>query len=312
MCLSPISCFADDSKTTEVTYSQKAKVSFIDEIESKTYEYEYELDSKMVEPSHSTSTDYTFDGWYLDDYKWNFEVDTVNDNMTLQARYIKNTSKDGNVTTGIENNNDNIKEAKLDVISKSEALIIVDSFDDLKQAINNGEDVIVFVDIEKPLDDTVFESLGITSDNAVILDINLYAQIVGNDSSKKQITDTNGYKTKVSITLTPEQASKIDISSNKEYFILRNHNGTIETISASMEEVDGNYVFTFETDKFSTYAIYSKDKKVNPIIPDYVVPNTGIIGLLTGNSSSSNIFRLVFIGLLACVFVIVDKKNKNK
>ena len=78
-----------------------------------------------------------------------------------------------------------------------------------------------------------------------------------------------------------------------------------------MKEVDGNYIFSFETDKFYTYAIYSKDKKVNPIIPSHIVPNTGIANLLTGNSSSSNIFRAMLIGLLVCIFVIVDKKNKN-
>ena len=31
--------------------------------------------------------EYSFDGWYLGDYEWNFEIDTVSEDMTLTAKW---------------------------------------------------------------------------------------------------------------------------------------------------------------------------------------------------------------------------------
>lgn len=190
----------------------------------------------------------------------------------------------GQITTGATNSNKNIKDVELKVITKSEAQTIVNTDStlvNLKQALNDGKNIIIYTEIEEPSDGSksAFVSMNIDETNAVILDINLYGEIVGEPDSKKQITDTNGYKTTVSITLTPEQASKINIANNKNYFILREHNGAIEKIPATLTtDVNGNYIFTFETDKFSAYAIYSENKPAPTpdSKPRYKVPNTGV------------------------------------
>lgn len=186
----------------------------------------------------------------------------------------------GQITTGATNSNTNIKDVELKAITKSQAQTIVDTDStlvSLKQALNDGKNIIIYTEIEEPSDGSklAFISMNIDETNAVILDINLYGEIVGEPDSKKQITDTNGYKTTVSITLTPEQASKINIANNKNYFILREHNGAIEKIPATLTtDVNGNYVFTFETDKFSAYAISSENKPTSN--PGYNPPKTGI------------------------------------
>lgn len=213
------------------------------------------------------------DGYYwsdktIDDLKFSFVV------------FPKDPTESGKITTGTLNSNTEVKDAGLKTITEDEAKTIVNTdpnLSNLKQAINNGKNIIIYTEVENPTNESkqAFTSMNIDETNAVILDINLYGEIKGEANSKKKITDTNGYKTTVSITLTPQQAQKINIANNKNYFILRQHAGQIEKIPATLTiDVNGNYVFTFETDKFSAYAIYSENKPAPK--PKYVVPNTGV------------------------------------
>ena len=213
------------------------------------------------------------DGYYwsdktIDDLKFSFVI------------FQKDPTESGKITTNVVNTNTEVKDAGLKTITEDEAKTIVNTdpnLSNLKQAINNGKNIIIYTEVENPTNESkqAFTSMNIDETNAVILDINLYGEIVGEANSKKKITDTNGYKTTVSITLTPEQTTKINIANNKNYFILRQHAGQIEKIPATLTiDVNGNYVFTFETDKFSTYAIYSENKPAPK--PKYVVPNTGV------------------------------------
>ena len=217
-----------------------------------------------------------------DGYVW---LDGTTDNLVYDFVILPSNPKpNGEITTGAVNTNTKVKDAELKAITKSEAQTIVNTDStlvNLKQALNDGKNIIIYTEIEEPSNGSksAFISMNIGETNAVILDINLYGEIVGEPDSKKQITDTNGYKTTVSITLTPEQASKINIANNKNYFILREHNGAIEKIPATLTtDVNGNYVFTFETDKFSAYAIYSENKPAPTpdSKPRYKVPNTGV------------------------------------
>lgn len=218
--------------------------------------------------------------------------------------------EDGDITTGVLNKNDDVEEAKLDSISVDDAAIIVENIPVLSQALSDGKDVMMFVEVEEPspAEEELFVEKGISSTNAVILNINLYGEVVGDATTKTQITDANGYKTKVSIALTPAQATSIGVSSNKNYFILRDHNnGTehkIEEIRAQMTTDDnGNYVFTFETDKFSTYAIYSKNK------PVYMAPKTGLDGNGYNNHS---LLKLSCLTLFTVgMYMVVSRKKDN-
>ena len=47
---------------------------------------------KIEKPSNPTKPndsryEYSFDGWYLGDYAWNFEADTVSEDITLTAKW---------------------------------------------------------------------------------------------------------------------------------------------------------------------------------------------------------------------------------
>ena len=98
------------------------------------------------------------------------------------------------------------------------------------------------------------------------LDINLFKKVGSNDATK--VTETNG-KVKASIVI-PESLWK----SGRTFEIIRVHDGVATAIAGTYDE--NTHVFTFETDKFSTYALAYKDPASSS--------NSGT----TSDSSSSN------------------------
>ncbi|WP_052169784.1 Ig-like domain-containing protein [Pseudobutyrivibrio ruminis] len=84
------------------------------------------------------------------------------------------------------------------------------------------------------------------------LDINLFKKVGGNAATK--ITETNG-TVKASI-LIPESLWK----AGRNFEIIRVHDGVPTVISGTYDE--NTHVFTFETDKFSTYALAYNDSAV--------------------------------------------------
>ena len=83
----------------------------------------------------------------------------------------------------------------------------------------------------------------------VYLDIDLFKQL--NNEEKKQITET-----KVPLTITIDVPEEIQ-AQNRTYYIIREHEGQVDVIDGTYDET--NKTLTFNTDKFSTYAIYYKD-----------------------------------------------------
>lgn len=98
------------------------------------------------------------------------------------------------------------------------------------------------------------------------LDINLFKKVGGNAATK--VTETKG-KVKASI-LIPESLWK----SGRTFEIIRVHDGVATAIAGTYDE--NTHVFTFETDKFSTYALAYKD------------PASSSDSGTTSDSSSSN------------------------
>lgn len=98
------------------------------------------------------------------------------------------------------------------------------------------------------------------------LDINLFKKVGSNDATK--VSETKG-KVKASIVI-PESLWK----SGRTFEIIRVHDGVATAIAGTYDE--NTHVFTFETDKFSTYALAYKDPASSS--------NSGT----TSNSSSSN------------------------
>ncbi|MBQ2732581.1 MAG: hypothetical protein IJF74_00340, partial [Clostridia bacterium] len=115
---------------------------------------------------------------------------------------------------------------------------------------------------EKAGDDTI----------GMYLDIDLFKQI-GN-SDEKQVTETSGT---VSITITiPENLINTDPSVVRSYKIIRVHedeNGNLITdVIEGVFDPETNS-FTFETDKFSTYALAYNDEVSEDYVP--ISPSTG-------------------------------------
>ena len=83
----------------------------------------------------------------------------------------------------------------------------------------------------------------------IYLDINLFKKVRSNDATK--VIETNG-KVKASIII-PESLWK----SGRTFEIIRVHDGVATAIAGTYDE--NTHVFTFETDKFSIYALAYKD-----------------------------------------------------
>lgn len=149
--------------------------------------------------------------------------------------------------------------------SKDELLAASGIFTDAeKQQIANGADANVWLALDKVDLSTVPEA-----DQAAILekakaymgegtaltyfDASLFKQIAGQLAEK---VAEPGISIKLTIKI-PAELLTNDQNVTREYTIIRLHNGQVEEIKGAFNEAAGE--FSFETDKFSTYAIAYKD-----------------------------------------------------
>ena len=86
------------------------------------------------------------------------------------------------------------------------------------------------------------------------LDITLYKTVNKTNEGIHELTK----KLKVTISI-PEELINKDSKVKREYAIVRNHNGKVEILEGSYDEK--SHTYTFETDRFSDYAIIYKDTK---------------------------------------------------
>ena len=86
------------------------------------------------------------------------------------------------------------------------------------------------------------------------LDITLYKNIDGTNESIHELTKVMKVTIKV-----PEELINKDSKTKREYFIARSHNGKVDILETKYDEKTNS--LTFETDKFSDYAILYKDTK---------------------------------------------------
>ena len=125
-----------------------------------------------------------------------------------------------------------------------------------KAAIAAGKDLSVWVEMKdqtSTVSDT--DKTAVTAKlptNYVIgsyLDINLWKQVEGSTASK--VTETVSGKVKIAFTI-PTSLQK----SGRTYKLIRLHDGEATVLDTT---VDANYALTFETDRFSTYALVYAD-----------------------------------------------------
>lgn len=166
---------------------------------------------------------------------------------------------------------------------------------------DSGKNVEVFLEV-KDVSKTVApeeknlieEKLSSNEEIGTYIDVSLFKQVEGEEASK--IEKTNG-NIKVSLNV-PDSLINKDNKIKRTYYILRLHDGVVDKLETNF---DGK-VLTFETDRFSTYALTYKDEVINGVNN----PKTG-----------DNIIKymgILFGSIMLIVFMLIEKiniKNKN-
>ena len=217
--------------------------------------------------------------------------------VPISAGFVKDitgtpeaTAESNPFDTRIENNN-----ILTELLSLQEA--------EIGQGVNVWLDVQDISAVVSPADRTLVES--VLGDYAIgtYLDINLFKR-VGNDDAIR-ITETNG-KLQVGIII-PEFLWK----SGRTFELIRLHDGAATTISGTYDET--THSFTFETDKFSVYALAYKDNASSNAVSN---SGSNSIKTTTPKTEDSNDIRLwlllLFVSLGGLGAIAFFKKNHNK
>ncbi|WP_031558199.1 hypothetical protein [Lachnospira multipara] len=122
--------------------------------------------------------------------------------------------------------------------------------EEVAQGVNVWLDIQDMSDSVQETDKTLIQDTSGDFTVGLYFDINLFKKVGGNDATK--VTETNG-KVQASIVI-PESLRK----SGRTFEIIRVHEGEATDITGTYDE--NTHVFTFETDKFSTYALAYKDQ----------------------------------------------------
>jgi len=153
--------------------------------------------------------------------------------------------------------------------SKEELLEAGNIFTDAeKTQITNATDARVWLEISKtdesaiaPTDMAKIEQevTKIMGDNPTItyFDADLFKKV--GSGTKQEITEP-GIAMKITITI-PDELLNSDKTVSREYKIIRLHKGQVDVINGTFDATAGE--FTFESDKFSTYAIVYSEKMVD-------------------------------------------------
>lgn len=196
-----------------------------------------------------------------DDLKLSKQAYETAINKAKEDNNGKNVIKEGIIEHKIETNNDKVKELNPSTIIYEDTIGTLP--DNIKQAKQEGKEIITLlkfddpeqseekVAIEKELDDNNFNAI-------YTMDISLLLQVKDSDESSK-ISNTNE---PLSITLTIPSEYIASDNVSRTYKIIRTHDGGngIETTIIDGRFDSSNNTFTFETDRFSTYALVYVDE----------------------------------------------------
>ena len=142
-----------------------------------------------------------------------------------------------------------------------------------KSQIENGTDARVWIEISKTDESAIAttdkakieqKATQVMGDNLkfIYFDINMFKQV--GSGVKQEITEP-GIAMKITVKI-PDELINSDKTIAREYKIIRLHEGQVDVINGTFDATTGE--FTFESDKFSTYAIVYKDVPVNSDDPE--------------------------------------------
>ena len=171
-----------------------------------------------------------------------------------------------------------------DLENDSEELIHIIPLEKVeKEHVAKGESIKVYLevtDITETIDEeekALIENEIEDKETAVYLDLTLFKQI--GDREPKKVPNTNGVVT-ISFQVPSDLLNK-DTYVVRKYQIVRVHEGEVSILDAVFDEATGE--ISFETDKFSTYALIYEDVEID-------VPQTG-------DTTSSWPWMLLVIGI---------------
>ena len=175
-----------------------------------------------------------------------------NNSSSDNGKIVKNEQQDsGAPATSLNNSTEDLKKQ---VFTKDELSKIA--------AGENAKVILKVTDISASVreDDKKLITENLKGDTSVVyIDLSLYKQI-GNGEAIK-VTNTNGM---ISVSFeVPEYLWNTDLTKNRTYKIVRVHDGVAAVIEGTYDPV--THLFTFETDKFSTYALAYEDTTLNQV-----------------------------------------------
>ena len=250
----------------------KYTIKFVDEdgTEISSAEYEYGTSANdIVKPNDPTKDataeyTYTFAGW-------DSEVTDVMGNKTYKATYtqteIKKDDGEKAVSTDVKKDEKSpeVKAANL-TNEFAESTLTSEEKADIEDAINNGEDVKVDVYLEikdisdaiSPSDKEKIKASTTNADNIEYFDISVFKEISISGQSQGA-TSIHELTTPLKLTIgVPKSFPAVADGYKRTYVVLRLHDGSVTVLPTTLN-ADGT--LSFETDKFSTYALAYTDTK---------------------------------------------------
>ena len=214
-------------------------------------------DGSMTELEDIKRDGYNFIGWNTkaDGTGINITKDSIiNESTTLYAKW--------EIVPGNTNTNVHSEDIKVEINEDKINDIVLTEED--KQLINEGKNIKIEVIVNDISDqileaDKKFIQEQINDKQiAAYIDISIIKTVDGKDATA--ITSTND-KLRFKINIPEEFIDRNNVE--REYYIVRIHDGIVDILETEYDPE--NNTLTFETDKFSTYAIAYTEKKVDQI-----------------------------------------------
>ncbi|MEG0722452.1 MAG: hypothetical protein RR446_12005, partial [Lachnospiraceae bacterium] len=251
---------------------------------------------------------------------------------TITQKYIvvaEDNSLDNNMGDGKVNLEVNVDQNAPDMTisnSKADMIQMVVSADELA-AVADGETINIYMEV-KDISDTVpaedkakIEAAAGEDTTIMYLDISLFKKLGNQDAQK--VANTNGKMT-VSIKI-PNSLITQDAGKTRTYKIMQVHEGKLDIIEGTYDAATG--LFTFQIDKFSTYAITYVDT-TNPTTPDPTNPaqptttptkpitsdTSPTTGVKTGDSTNMKLWMILMVvtGGTALILTWIRKKKEKQ
>ena len=252
----------------------------------------------------------------------NDDYEVIDHQAVKEGKHILKINGKGNYTGTIEyayvilpKDSDKIGEGTLTVKTTGNVEInkndLIDTLVENKEItanelseIANGKELEFVLDVKESCSNKFIESSTKEYIVGKYLDITLYKNIDGTNKSIHELTK----KLKISIELPTELINK-DKTITRTYFIARSHNGKVDILETNYDEKTNK--LTFETDKFSDYAIIYKDKKeLKTTVTASINKSNTKQTTKAKTGDNANIIGLMML-LVSSMFVMVFVRKKE-